>query len=358
MGKADMIKKNVAEYLKNNIDQNSLYKILRILEAIGEDTKIHMKLVESLPNDFDKLKILDMLGIKPDFDLNIDPGNPKNGYMHLESCRILNKKPKIDTIDAIELKLGGFSCFGESILSVYQLILCNKILGRALPDKLGWLKDQMLNNGSFHNDSKYTFWGSKAMKLLGEKNTVAENFIKESSEIINTYNSFYVNYASKELGVGPFNQRATIHGLMKYISKDGGFSPTIGGQAQMYDTYRAVSTIHNLQFMQKRVYINYLRQIKEDIVKWIHRCETEEGFGWIPNEKPYVQPTYHALHTLHLLDAKPKYDHRKYLEKCQNPDGGFNGGEKNTPSSPLYTYYVLAGIDIISGKIDEEDLGL
>jgi len=362
LDKAELVRKNAASYLKqfHDTDADTLYKILRILAAVGEDISQYKETASGLPDNFHKLRIYDLLGMKPDFDIEIKPDSPYNAFAYLESCRILGKEPgDCSFIGNSDLEAGGFYNPKEtSVLSAYEMVMCNKLLGRKNPDILDWILNQRQPDGSFNNDTKYTFWGNRAIMMLGGKTGELDRFLKSASVAVNTYSSFYVNYLCRVLGTGPFNQRATIAGLFRHKA-DGGFSPTVGGKPEMYDTYRAVSTIHNIQLMQKRLHINHLAKVRDDVIKWIYGCESENGgFGWVPGEQPYVQPTYQAMHTLHLLGAKPQYEHKRYLENCQNPDGGFHGGVAGTPSMLLYTYYCLAGLKILSGEISEEEMGL
>lgn len=256
-----------------------------------------------------------------------------------------------------ELEQGGFYNPEEkSILSAYEAVQSARLLGINIERKklLSWVKSQQLQNRSFENNCKLTFWATRTLKLLGQNpDGTVTPFLDSCLSRISPYDSFYTTYTCSMIEHLPKNYRSIITGLLKLQNHDGGFSLCKEGRSEMYETYRSCQTIKNLADLldQKRmIRVNWLSRIKKQVIDWVNSCEHHEGgYSWVPGEKAYIQPTYQALHTLLVFEEQPKDLEmvKEFILSSQNEDGGFNGGEKNTPSMLLYMYYSLASLAIL-----------
>jgi hypothetical protein len=112
----------------------------------------------------------------------------------------------------------------------------------------------------------------------------------------------------------------------------------------MYETFRAVNAINFIDQILNRNGIKkeFKKEVKNKVIKWVMSCECEEGgFSWIPGEKPYIQPTYHATEILSIFKEKINKKHLEWVLKFQNEDGGFNGGVEGSPSDVHFSFWSL-----------------
>lgn len=385
-----------------NLDLAKIHSILEIFKKMGknidEQTKraiiFKMKRISiNIPNFmmetesiFHYLSILELLGKKDkNFDVekllrfqNEDGGfgsfsskvsTPQLTYYSIKLIKML--KPSLlnekiagkiaDYARKNELKGGGFlNSNHRNTHMAYCCVSALNILGLEPLKKellISWIKNCQKKDGGFGytpnsgSSEKATYWALEILKILNSLNIIDKEslvrFLFEQVSDINPFKTYYILGSLSILDILPQNYKEIMDELLKYQTFEGGFAPIKNGEAEMYETFRAVSTIDFLEKLLKRRGIkqNWKTIIKKSVVDWVLSCENNVGgFSWIPGEKPYVQPTYHATEVLNLLGKKINSKHSEWVLQFQNKDGGFNGGEVGTLADIHFSFW---GIKIL-----------
>lgn len=370
IGFGNKINSNVADYLHKYIENHQVslkmhYLAQRVASVFDSELPKYNGDIKGISGLYYNVKYRMLLGkdiseYEQDVDgLDISTKNLARLAMIVELKKIFGKKfdnePIIKYVKSLEMEEGGFVDKKESlVVSMYECIQSLLMLEEEIPKKeqmIEWL--QANSDRLIFSSDKETFWSVRSYDILKrvEENReiirYAESIMKKSP-----YSLFYSSGICRVLGHSPRTKRQLLMRLMR-LCREGGFSSTPDGKREMYETYRAIVSIHNLS--QR---LNWVQKIPD---KWIMSCECPGGgFGWVPGERPYIQPTYQALHSLFLMKEMPKdpKKHIEWIKRFYNTDGGFNGGEKETPSSSLYTYYALASLLMLEDQKVSDYLGL
>lgn len=231
-----------------------------------------------------------------------------------------------------------------------------------------WLKYSQNEDGGFgtapntESFEKGTYWVVSSLEKLNKLSIInlegLRNYLIHNLQP-NPFNLYYILGTSQIIGIYDFDidyANGLERELLEYRNKDGGFSNEKKAESEMYEAFRAVSALNALQifFQKNNCDKNILTQsLKKSIKNWISSCESKGGgFSWIPKERSYLQPTYHALDTLEILGLKIKNrdKHINWILKFQNIDGGFNGGDIGTPSDINSTFWALESLKVLSNE--------
>jgi hypothetical protein len=373
------------------LDYSSAYNILRILSDLNLGTassdKIRQSYLEKLSSPanlsltalYYMVRALELLGtnIEPQVESYVLKNyirfvfkNVAETWMIIDLCSFFGLKTTeedfADYVYALELPCGGFCDKRETnLLTAYECIQSLMILNEEPkhPSRAAdWIRSCQKSDGGFAGSPgaaagiNMQFRAVRCLNILGnslDKKRVVE-YLNRNIFPVNPFDTYYRTYGFCELDELPAGYRKIIVSLLEFQGRTGGFSHQLGGAPDMYATARSVIAISNvLKILEsKRIkHFNWLNKIRDGVVNWIKTCENSEGgFSWVPDEVSYMQPTYKALHTLYILREKPRCidRHIAYLKKLQNDDGGFNGGEKETPSYPLFAYYAVASLLIVN----------
>ncbi|MFQ6087634.1 MAG: prenyltransferase/squalene oxidase repeat-containing protein [Candidatus Methanofastidiosia archaeon] len=390
-------KERLALYLNKNLESNTnlyiIYHIIQILKKLNIKIKNREEIINfvkqietnnieflyykiAILNDFLKLnkKELNINAIKSTIKENL-LAEPRKTFFATGLAKLLDYKINVkeleDYIDKLELNEGGYYYKDLNLLTAYECVQSLMILKKRpyySKKAAEWIKKCQTPDGGFGASPGSNSWinmqfrAIRCLKILNEdfeKKRIKE-YLDKNIFPINSFNAYYGTYGYLELNEVAPNYRKIILNVLAFQNKDGGFSGAINGFSEMYETKRCVVAISNilkvLEF-KKIQHINWMNKIRDKVISWILSCENKNGgFSWVPNEIPYVQPTYQALNVLWVLNAKPKnmQNHINFIIKFQNKDGGFNGGEKKTPSYSLYTYYALASLIILDEMLNEK----
>jgi len=371
----------LSDYLKKELNKCSnlmlIFQVLKLLNSMGvklPEINKNMLRFDSFENIYYSSEILHTLGKSlPKSHIPELFTNPEKTYKCLRLMKMQNipfeHKKMLDYIREQELPAGGFFNKNEtSMLRAAECMLTLNILGEK-PDykSSGWVL-RCQNQGFARSEgAKPTInMQVRAIRILKIENTKydkkeVKQHLEDNIFPINPFNAFYGCLAYAELDIVPEKYKDIIEGIMRFHNMDGGFG---SGESYMYATSRCVVAIGCIVDLLDTRYVDYIEKIRYKTIKWIKSCENKGGFGWMPGECSYMQPTFLALHALHVLGARPEYvkKHIEWIKNCQNEDGGFHGGDGGTPSGSVYTYYGVMGVEILlvwKGKIDEVDyLGL
>jgi prenyltransferase beta subunit len=386
LGFGKEMNKTVVDYLKkallNRLDYPTMHKVIYAISQIDcVPITISDEMMEELRREqeldlhkvFFCCKMLSLFGeaipehYKKYFSKSYEQQqfrNPEATSMILELLQLfemrVNKEEFLNYALTKEIPCGGFYEKDETnILNIYSCAQSMRMLNEDIgcTDRaLEWLSKQASNN--FYGVLKHVSWGWRTLIMAGKKEPDKRltDYLDASMENVNPYDAFYITNTCVLINHTPKNYRSASAKLLRYQNSDGGFAIPIGGKSQMYETYRTAQSLHNLHIIHEKnraIHMHLLEKAREKIINWVKSCENKEGgFSWVPDEQSYTQPTYQALHTLHILNEKPDFSHRHtdYLRQIQNDDGGFNGGEKGTPSMAVFSYYALASLLILHEK--------
>jgi len=393
-----------------NLDLDSIYKIIYTLRNLNSEIMLKEEIedfilkrhhstiplaqnIESLYYIFSILKLLNKKTIKPDPNFilkckNIDGGfgpepysisEPAATYFSLKLLKMakfsISKSFKNEIINYCynhELQDGGFYDDREKgPHGAYCCLKGLKLLGREPKFKekiIIWFKYCQNNDGGFGyapnspSNEKATYWTVDSLKSLDALDIIGKEklieFLNNNIKNINPYISYYLLGTCELLDIIPPKYDKIVEELLQFKNIDGGFGPVKNAPSQMYETFRAINAIYSIEKILDKNNIDHqswLQNIKEDVIKWILGCEGEGGgFSWVPGKKTaYIQPTYHALTVLNILNKKIKNPekHKEWILRFQNKDGGFNGGTKGTPSDVHFTFWALESLNILRSMI-------
>ncbi|MCD6215905.1 MAG: hypothetical protein J7J92_02415 [Candidatus Aenigmarchaeota archaeon] len=385
-------KKGLKDYLLASIRNGRfgleiLYKILTILKKLncnfdGEIEKNVLFRLRSYYRDMPEFmkypdikyferSILKMFGKEvEDWDVKIRPyKKPKFAYYNLKLNNFFNKKIDsktkkglINYVKKNEMSEGGFgNQIDPNTHIAYCCVMGLDALGQEIREKeklVLWLKYCQNEDGGFSykpngsSSEKATYWTLKILEKLKSLNIINKEhllkFLNHRIEIVNPFMSYYLTGICEVMDILPHNYEQIIDGLLEFQGVDGGFAPVRGGKSEMYEAFRVVNTFNSIENIVKKRGIDHenpLEKISESLTGWILSCEREEGgFSWVPNERSYTQPTYHAAEVLNILGKDVDLRHVYWLMKFQNEDGGFNGGEIGTPSDAHFSFWALKTI--------------
>ena len=89
---------------------------------------------------------------------------------------------------------------------------------------------------------------------------------------------------------------------------------------------------------------------RDAYTKYIQRCQNNDGgFGFFPGTTSFIENTYHALKALTLLNKYPDYldECIQFILSCQSKDGGFGRNVMTVPTVE-YTYYSVKSLNILT----------
>jgi len=337
----------------------------------------HPEKKNSISEVYYSSKILDVIGERKVFSIDKFGSPLKHGpieaYMLLDlygDYKINFSKQEVRPyVDELELACGGYyNPREENLLTAYECIMGQALLGVVDADKkvIKWIETLRTSDKGFGGSPGADSWinmpfrALRIARVLGTSiDTLGlKEYLDDTIAHVNPFNAFYGTNAYLELGFVPKDYPTIAQRLLSFCTEDGGFSGSPGGLPEMYETERSVGALYNInQMLEKKNIssVNWMNTVHQRVGIWVKNCEyANGGFSWVPGEKPYIQPTFLALHTLWMLGIKPENidKHVNYILRHQNDDGGFNGGEEDTPSAALYTYYALAGLLILDAFKD------
>jgi hypothetical protein len=394
----DKLEKYIKNVLKSNayLSLDQLYHITEILKEINclDDVKkvISRRVkdnIKGIPNfmldvqsKFYYFYIMKTLGGKETSDVNEilkqkEDGSigdfysvsPRTTYYAVKLIKLFDPKtiekikPKIiNYVKSNELKCGGFSNINDkNTHSAYCCVSALDIFGLQPLKKdelILWIKNCQNDDGGFgyspnsFSSEKATFWSLEILRILNALNVIDKdrllNFLSGNIKNTNPFTSYYVLGCYDILNITPENYEEIVNNLLLFLNEDGGFSSVPGGDSQMYETFRAVNAINFIDRVLNRNGIKeeFKNKVKNKVIKWVMSCEIKEGgFSWIPDERPYIQPTYHATEILSIFKEKSIKKHLEWVLKFQNEDGGFNGGVEGTPSDVHFSFWSIKIIE-------------
>jgi prenyltransferase beta subunit len=306
--------------------------------------------------------------------LEFDFSSPEKVYFSIKLMKMFGTFMPNEFINRIinycyshELKGGGF--YQESGRNIYIgccAINALKIFSekpRYKKELISELKFCQNKDGGFgyppgsRSNEKQTYWLLDTLRCLNALDIIDTDklkiYLSRLSENVSPFLSYYLTGAYEIINAIPYRYKEIVENLLEFKNNDGGFGWFRNTQSEMYEVFRAINAIKNIENILERNKIkhgHWIKSFKKEVVSWIFSCENAGGgFSWMPQENSYVQPTYLALTVLEIFNAEIKNTetHIKWILQFQNEDGGFNGGVKGTPSEVHFTFWALKSLSIL-----------
>lgn len=136
----------------------------------------------------------------------------------------------------------------------------------------------------------------------------------------------------------------SVSNIKSFYHENGGFGGKI---AFMYPTYLALRSLYLIERYSNE---DFMQNIKNNTIKWLESCQNQDGgFGPMPNQQSNIQSTFYALNSLYMLnsDVKSRNKLADWISKHQSSDGGFRAFEANN-SDALISFYCIGSLVLLN----------